>query len=90
MPKNEVTIIEPVIPEEEEEEEENQYAPTVGRDPADKKITHYGNPDGILRIAKYCNYCIETEFPKFKSSLAYSVKTSAALKTFRNSGVGFE
>jgi hypothetical protein len=72
VPKYEETIIEPVIPEEEEEEEdeENRLCSECWQRPADKKVTSYGNPDGILRISKYCDYCIETEFPHFKSSLA--------------------
>ena len=70
MPKNEETVIEPIIPEEEEWPEGRQLCSHCGHRPADKKITHYGNPDGLLRIVKYCDYCIETEFPQFKSSLA--------------------
>jgi hypothetical protein len=57
VPKYEETIIEPVIPEEEEEEEdeENRLCSECWQRPADKKVTSYGNPDGILRISKYCD-----------------------------------
>jgi hypothetical protein len=34
---------------------------------ADKIITIYGNPDGIPRICRYCDYCIDTEVPQFRT-----------------------
>lgn len=56
-------VIEPVIPE--DEWPDIQLYCICQKKRANKKITIYGNLDGILRLARYCDYCIETEVPQF-------------------------
>jgi hypothetical protein len=57
-------VIEPVIPEKEWPETQLWC---LFQERADKKITIHGNPDGILRVVRYCNFCIENEVPQFRT-----------------------
>jgi hypothetical protein len=65
--RNLYTVVEPIIPEEDLPEKQVCW---LCKNPADKKMTTYGNPDGLLRIALLCNHCIEKEFPHYKTDTA--------------------
>lgn len=49
------------------EEWPNKQLCVICQERADKQVTTYGAPDGIPRISRYCDYCIETEVPQFRT-----------------------
>lgn len=61
-PNKKGSAIEPVMLT---EEWPNKQLCCICQRRADKQITTYGHADGILRIARYCDYCINTQLPQF-------------------------
>jgi hypothetical protein len=64
--KEKKIVIEPVMLT---EEWPNKQLCGICQKRADKKITVYGNStgEGIPRICRYCDYCIDTEVPHFRT-----------------------
>jgi hypothetical protein len=72
-------IIELVIPE---EEWPDIQLCCICQKRADKKITTYGAPDGIPRVSRYCNFCINIQLPQFQILPKFTSKIVSSFYTF--------